>query len=293
MTNTHTTISCVKQGGSGPEAGLDLCQKVLTLHRKRLGADGYQSDRCAPNLVLMQVSELGGPRTREDCQVGSASYERSKVALFTTIRQLLPLVEVFCVACNTLHIFEPHIVEFLQSLGHNPHHTFVSMVTATTTVCQEYLRQHPFGTRNKLAIFGGPGTMDLDSDGTSPYRRLVQELVGGDGGKDDEDGIVLYRPSVSVVETLRTIIWQIKHDGTPNEESQVAYARLLRDEMADNTVGLCVLACTELPLLLTCPDTKNEEDTTTLPSSHIHFIDPTIAVANALLTATQIYPREI
>jgi len=98
---------------------------------------------------------------------------------------------------------------------------------------------------------------------------------------------------VPAVETLRNIIWQIKHDGTPNKESQIAYDRLLRDEMADNTVGLCVLACTELPLLLTCTaNNKNEEDNTTRPSSQIHFIDPTIAVANALLTATQTYPRE-
>ena len=52
--------------GAGPEAGLDLLQKLFKVHRKFLGPTGYTTDRDAPHVVLFQEPELGGPRNDND-----------------------------------------------------------------------------------------------------------------------------------------------------------------------------------------------------------------------------------
>ena len=51
-------------GGSGPEAGVDLFVKVLSAHRAKLGA-AYTGDASAPNILLTQVSAIGGGSAEE------------------------------------------------------------------------------------------------------------------------------------------------------------------------------------------------------------------------------------
>jgi len=183
----HTIL--LRVGGSGPESGADLFTKVVTLHRKRLG-NLYKSDRDAPDIVLMSVSDLGGPRTKIDCEVGTEGYERSLLALLNTIEKILPLVDVFCVACNTLHIFESNIIGLLESLGRDPS-IFISMVKSTTKVCKGIIEGKKsslpanMNSKAKISIVGGPGTMDLD--GNSPYRRLVEDLDDGFNDNDNDN----------------------------------------------------------------------------------------------------------
>uniref|UniRef100_A0A7S4EGR7 Aspartate racemase n=1 Tax=Pseudo-nitzschia australis TaxID=44445 RepID=A0A7S4EGR7_9STRA len=255
-------------GGSGPEAGADLFGKVLALHRKKLGK-AYKSDRDAPDIVLMSVSNLGGPRTAIDIEPGNlkGTYEQCLAALDDTIRKIVPLVDYFCVACNTLHMFESQIREALLDLGRNPS-MFVSMISSTIDTCQGQLD----GNESvKFSIFGGPVTMDLD--GNSSYRRLVEEV-----------GIEhFYRPPPSCTSILQRIIWKIKQDGkvTTRDKVFAEYEGLLRD-MASHSVKICVLACTELSLI----------DIVDITDLSIKFIDPTEVVANALLNLTQSYPEE-
>jgi hypothetical protein len=61
-------------GGSGPEAGVDLMSKILRAHRSELG-ERFRTDRDAPNVLLMSVSQVGGPRTAADIAAGSPRYE--------------------------------------------------------------------------------------------------------------------------------------------------------------------------------------------------------------------------
>ena len=289
-------------GGSGPEAGTDLFTKVVTLHRKRLG-NFYKSDRDAPNILLLSVSDLGGPRTNIDCEVGTEGYERSLLALLDTIKKILPLVDVFCVACNTLHIFESNIIELLVSMGKDPS-IFISMIKSTTKVCKGFIEKGKktslptnINSKAKISIVGGPGTMDLD--GNSPYRRLVEDLDAG-GNDNDNDGTtakIIYRLPTTACDTLKKVIWQIKQDGIPSEESIVEYKRFVIEDAVSNGVKVCILACTELPLIHIddddgLHDSCNNNSTGLLSSSSMKFIDPTEVVANELLNATQSYPGE-
>ena len=299
----HTIL--LRVGGSGPESGADLFTKVVTLHRKRLG-NLYKSDRDAPDIVLMSVSDLGGPRTKIDCEVGTEGYERSLLALLNTIEKILPLVDVFCVACNTLHIFESNIIGLLESLGRDPS-IFISMVKSTTKVCKGIIEEKKSSSlpanineNAKISIFGGPGTMDLD--GNSPYRRLVEDLDGCGNDNDIDETTptkIIYHLPTTACDTLKKVIWQIKQDGIPSEESIVEYKSFVIEDVVSNGVKFCILACTELPLIRIDDDDglNNINSTDSLSSSSsssssMRFIDPTEVVANELLNATQSYPGE-
>ena len=247
-------------GGSGPEAGADLFGKVVSMNRKKMG-ETYKSDRDAPNILLISVSELGGPRTAIDVDPRNpdGTYEQSRTALLDTIRKIVPLVDVFCVACNTLHMFEAQIRKTVAALGRNPS-MFVSIISSTIKACKDELNGDESA---KISILGGPVTMDLD--GNSSYRRLVEEV-----GKD-----YFYRPPSSCTSILQRVIWKVKQEGTAHTsgDALTEYEGLLRD-VASQSVKVCVLACTELPLI-------NAKHITDLP---MKFIDPAEVVADALLS---------
>lgn len=252
-------------GGSGPEAGADLFGKILTLHRKRLGS-GYRSDRDAPDILLMSVSGIGGPRTAIDIDPNNqtGTYQDSLSALVDAVRKIVPLVDAFAVACNTIHIFEPHIRATLREMGCAPS-VFVSMISSSTDACRKVIADD--GGVAKISLFGGPVTMDLD--GKSSYRSLVEDL-----GADR-----VYRPPPSATSVVQRVIWQIKEHGTVMEDGAEfhEYKGLLND-VVSHGVRVCVLACTELPLI----DHRGLSD--------VQFIDPTEVVANVLLDVTQSYP---
>ena len=251
--------------------------------------------------MLLSVSDLGGPRTKIDCEVGTEGYERSLLALLQTIKKILPLVDVFCVACNTLHIFESNIIELLVSMGKDPS-IFISMVKSTTKVCKGIIEEGKktslpanINSKAKISIVGGPGTMDLD--GNSPYRRLVEDLDDGGNNNGNGNDNVIYRLPTTACDTLKKLIWQIKQDGIPSEESIVEYKRFVIEDVVSNGVKVCILACTELPLIHINDDdglhgSNNNNSTDLLSSSPMIFIDPTKVVANELLNATQSYPGE-
>jgi len=267
-------------GGSGPEAGADVFLKVLALHRSKLGTL-YRSDRDAPNILLMSVAGLGGPRTSIDLEPGNpeGTYDESLKSLIETVEKMLPLVDAFCLACNTLHAMEPLIREtlFFRSKDQS---MFVSMIGATIRACQDRLVKRGQES-TKISILGGPATMDLSKNSRSSYKRLLEEL--------GEDTIHIV-PS-SGVRVLQNIIWQIKDDGRPptSGEALEAYKSLLKELATHHGVSICILACTELPLIdIQCGNRDN-----LLPDDNtMEFIDPTKAVASALLDAAHDYPNQ-
>ena len=84
--------------GSGPEAGIDLWQKVLAAARRRLG-EQYRGDVDAPRVVIVSEPALGAsmdlPAT--DLAVGAA--------LDATAADVAARCDVWAIACNTLNVY--------------------------------------------------------------------------------------------------------------------------------------------------------------------------------------------
>ncbi len=285
MTTTNENSAIAKKkvigiiGGSGPEAGMDLFGKVLRLHRTKLG-NLYQTDRDAPNILLMSAANLGGPRTSIDLEPGNpeGTYDASLKALIETVQMMVPLVDNFCLACNTLHAMES-LVRDTISLSDKDPSMFVSMIGATIRACQDRIVKRGKES-TKICILGGPATMDLSQNSRSSYKRLLEEL--------GEDTIYLLPPSA--IRVLQTIIWKIKDDGRPPTSGAAleAYKGLLKQLATQYGVSICVLACTELPLI----DIRSGDQDNLLAENSMEFIDPTEVVASALLDAAHDYPNK-
>lgn len=141
-------------GGSGPDAGADLFNKLLVMHRAQLG-DQYRGDASAPTILLSQVPGIGDD-----------SAEVKWKALAAAVTELAPLVSSFSVACNFLHSYESEIRGLLVADA-QPAAKFVSMTEAATTYCSGL-------APSKLVVLGGAAVMDVF--GASPYRGLAETL---------------------------------------------------------------------------------------------------------------------
>ena len=84
--------------GSGPEAGIDLWQKVLAATRRQMG-ERYRGDIDAPRVVIVSEPALGAsmdlPAT--DAEVGAA--------LEATAADVAARCDVYAIACNTLNVY--------------------------------------------------------------------------------------------------------------------------------------------------------------------------------------------
>lgn len=90
--------------GSGPEAGIDLWQKIL-IENKAILKDKFQGDLDAPNLTIFSVPQLGYSMELEknyDLVWDILKKEVEKISLF---------VDYFVIACNTLNVYENKIEE--------------------------------------------------------------------------------------------------------------------------------------------------------------------------------------
>ena len=81
--------------GSGPDAGVDMWQKLL-LANKRLFGKAYRGDLDAPNVTIMSEPYLG--LSMEIAQNEKAVWHHLK----KTASMLSPLVNLYAIACNTL-----------------------------------------------------------------------------------------------------------------------------------------------------------------------------------------------
>lgn len=82
--------------GAGPEAGVDLWQKIL-LANKRLLGQNFEGDLDAPNVTIFSVPELGL----------AMNINKHEEALWNTLKTTLisisDHVDHICIACNVLH----------------------------------------------------------------------------------------------------------------------------------------------------------------------------------------------
>lgn len=141
--------------GSGPEAGIDLWQKMLAVQRTRLGL-GFRGDLDAPHIVAFSVPELGR----------SMDLRRHEAEVWATLKQACLDIADHCthfaIACNTLHYYAPRIAELGLAAR------FVSIVDAARAAIADTGAQ-------RVALLGADPVIDL-AGGLSPYAALCAEV---------------------------------------------------------------------------------------------------------------------
>jgi aspartate racemase len=198
--------------GSGPEAGIDLWGKVLIANRRYIGAS-FRGDIDVPRTIIHSDPVLG-------LSMDLRRFEREVwSALEHVIGKVEASVDVYGIACNTLHHFEPAI----RRREHG--HKLISIVDAARELIQ--------GAKiARGALLGSAPIMDVY--GRSPYRALTNQM------------------EIEPVESSRVeaVIYAVKRFG-PEEPSTITNWMQLLSEIASPVI---LLACTELPLLPKPPD---------------------------------------
>lgn len=221
--NAGASSPCRKKlaiiSGAGPDAGIDVLQKVLGHNRKLLGSD-YKSDRDAPYVVVFQVPGVGGPRGLRDLfEEDLAPYQLVWNSFEDTIRKINLLgLDRFCISCNTLHILQDKVCRLCSENKFSAE--FVSIVDCVLDHCSD--------AGQKLAVFGSLPVTSTSAE--SPYSRLPNRVVL------DED----------VRSRLQALLTSVKMQPEKRQEQGALLEDLLNEVRAD----AYVLACSELPMLL-------------------------------------------
>ena len=254
-------------GGSGPEAGLDLARKVLAANRRQLAAQSSGSavavgDLLAPRFTLLSVPELGlsmdladhedrvwstlrsaylelagAPSPRYASWVGGGRCEGEAAERCEEERP-----DVFAIACITLHYFEPRLQALREELMNSPLRLLAApppvLVSPTAVVGRKLAARKP--APKLVALLGSKVTMDLESSGKSPFRCEEGQTDAAHCGDWTYE-----LPDDAAQERLQELIHSIKRQSTGAKKAQLL--EIVESLSAD--VGL--IACTELPLLLT------------------------------------------
>ena len=210
--------------GSGPEAGLDLWQKVLEENRLAHGLD-FRGDIDAPDVTVLSIPELGYSMDLPE------TTSRVWTALADACERIAPQVDVFAIACNTLYAFEEDVLALELSA------TLVSPVDSVAAAAKER-------GLSSIALLGAGPVTNFDS-GTSPYARLSSEL---------EVELPADR------QALHELIEQVKLAGGSTPEIEERFATVTNDLSG----GVAALACTELPLIDASPSGVELLDVTRL-----------------------------
>jgi aspartate racemase len=136
--------------GSGPEAGVDLWNKVLAVNKQRFGRD-FRGDLDAPHVTIISDPELGLSMELE------RYHDRVWERLEEDVRTLSGQVAYYAIACNTLNVFEDRI-KALDLPGRLI--SFCDCVLA-------HIRRHNL---RRVCLFGARPVMDLGV--WSAYRTL-------------------------------------------------------------------------------------------------------------------------
>jgi aspartate racemase len=136
--------------GSGPDAGIDLWQKILLATRQQL-ADQYQGDLDAPEVLIHSVPTLGLSMELEthDAQVWEV--------LRATVARMDEHVEAYVIACNTLNYYAPQ----LAALG------LRARLVSAQEVVQQFIQSRQL---SRIALLGSRPVMEMSA--WSAYREL-------------------------------------------------------------------------------------------------------------------------
>lgn len=227
-TNTRARIGII--AGSGPEAGLDLWDKLLKANRLILGID-FHGDLDAPNVTVFSEPSLGLAINLE------ANCHLLWQSLRPLAEQISARVDYYAIACNSLNYFQPQ----LDSLG------LSAKLISFADSAVELLKREKI---ERVALLGTPSVMKLGE--WSHYRNLNQHV--------DVEPLSSFQE-----QQLYHVIEGVKVTGVNDPRINESFAALL-ESIRCNTI---ILACTELPLIPVKSDVKRLVDVTQLVAARL------------------------
>ena len=267
--------------GSGPHAGLNVMERILDEHA---AATQYQSDKDAPYILLVQEPEIGGPHGSWDLEDDQTpEYKLLWNGLTKTIRALdAPKTERFCLPCNTLHVLEPKLRDFIAKEGVTS--SFISIIDATKQAIQA-LMSNTNSPRPavKLAIFGTLLTTDTDAHtGKSPYKSLCGLL------QNPTTAVTFATPAQEIRDRMQKLIIDVKVLGGGDATLQEECLALIRHLACELSASVIILACTEIPLLLKAESSKAKLESIEAEAKElIGTVDTNVALAKAMLAPSR------
>ena len=255
-------------GGSGPEAGILFAQALVDAKKQMLGRL-YKTDKDAPSFTLLSLPNIGGPHLPEEFTVGSTAREELWSSLQSAIHILAPRVDLLCIACNTLHVFEPEIRELLLKLAleNGTPCEFVSMVDATLVEIQRQGFDSVRILGSKVTSNYSTGvTLSSDTSVRSPYFNL-------------NEAVKLVPWSSEEKEAMQKLLGLVKREGPYEASVQRLFAELINGSSSP-----CVLACTEFDLVMEA--FKATPGRAALTESRI--VLPTLALAKVIIEKSSV-----
>lgn len=214
--------------GSGPEAGIDLWNKILRANRKLYGS-GFRGDIDAPALTVLSEPELGL----------SMELEANDAVVWPCLRKtaeaLAQRVDYYAIACNTLNYYQPQL-DALQ---------LPAQLVSFADVVRDFLEASRI---ERVALLGARPVTDLGP--WSHYRALARHV-----------SIELPKPAQA--EQLHQLIYDVKSHGAEGGDGE-DISRRFRAILEALESDAVLLACTELPLIAREPSGKQIVDVTDL-----------------------------
>jgi aspartate racemase len=211
--------------GSGPEAGIDLWNKILQANRALLG-ERFRGDLDAPNVTVFSEPALG--LSMELAENDAAVWACLKAAAEAIAQR----VDYYAIACNTLNYYQPQ----LEALG------LPAKLVSFADVVKIFLQERRI---ERVALLGARPVTDLGP--WSHYRRLAEHVE-------------IELPGAAMAEALHQLIYDVKTFGGNRPDIRSRFQAIV-DELQSDTV---LQACTELPLIPPLETGKRIVDVTEL-----------------------------
>lgn len=202
MKKRHTPLKIGILTGSGPDAGIDLWQKVLKYNKELLGSD-FRGDLDCPHVMVLSVPELGYSMELEK------NYEKVWEVLKKGVLELEKHVDIFAIACNTLNVYHDKITALNADLK----------LIATPDVVREYLSEHGL---SKVALLGATPVMELGK--YSAFEGL-KEALSIEVAKD--------------VNKLHEVIYDVKRLGANHPRVQEDFKAVVTSLRCENVFLAC------------------------------------------------------
>lgn len=216
--------------GSGPEAGIDLWNKILQANRALQG-ERFRGDLDAPNVTVFSEPALG--LSMELAENDAAVWACLKAAAEAMAQR----VDYYAIACNTLNYYQPQ----LDALG------LPAKLVSFADVVKAFLQKHSI---RRVALLGARPVTDLGP--WSHYRRLAEHVE-------------VELPGAAMADALHQLIYDVKTLGGGLPDIQRRFQGIV-DGLQSDTV---LLACTELPLIPAPETGKRVVDVTELVAQEL------------------------
>lgn len=197
--------------GAGPEAGIDLWQKIL-LHNRALHGSSFRGDLSAPEVTVHSIPVLG-------LAMDISTHEHTLwMELEKALLSLDRSVDYVCIACNVLHYFTDRITKLSLTAQ------FVSIVDVTEQVVSN---------GDEFALLSISKV--IEGGAFSPYRRTLRD----------------YKLEIPNPVKMDALVAHIKKKGGDDLHSVEMFTDILRSLKARSIILACtdlpLLPLTEFP----------------------------------------------